>query len=747
MALSKLVFKPGINRDQTNYSSEGGWYSMDKVRFRSGFPEKIGGWEALTQVAYVGSARSINTWATSDGSELVGLGTSSKVYIAASTNLYDITPIRATFTSPATDNCFEITSGNPIVTVNIVDHGGQDGDFVSFSGVTGSPGGLADSFYNREFQIANASGSTFTITLADTPVSSSVGAGGTAITARFDIPIGNVRALAGYGWGAGTWSRGAWGSGTVVPIYEPARLIFQDTFNDDMIFNTRYTGSVETTEAELTDGFIYYWYYDKTFSNRAVLMSSIPGAIAVPTRVGKIMFTPNGHLLALGCTTYGFAQSPGAAITSITRGGTGNLTATVNTAAAHGLSNNDWVEMVGQSPVEYVGTYQVTVVDADTFTYQMVSAPATNAVTVGTYSINNYTGAYDALSIRWANVDPDLGPQPQQWEPTETNTAGFFRLTTGSEIVTGENARQETLIWTDSTISSLQPIGTDEVFSLQLLSSEISIISPNVVTQANNVVYWMGRDKFYSYSGRVDTLPCTLRQYIFQDINTTQADTFFAGTNNQFNELVWFYCSQNSEPIDRYVIYNYAENIWYYGTLNRTCWADASIIDYPVSASNGYLYLHEKGHDDGQPLAAPPLPINAYIQSADVDIDDGDKFMLIRRVIPDINFTDSTLVNIVTGESQTPEATVTVGVRNFPGAQQQYATANPEEFVNAEGEPLGRAVTSQYFTTAVINNYTNQVFIRARGRQMSFKISSNNLGTQWQLGMPRVDARPDGTRG
>jgi len=747
MALSTLVFKPGINRDQTNYSSEGGWYEMDKVRFRSGFPEKIGGWEALSQSPYVGAARSINTWSTTDGNQLIGLGTSAKFYVAVSTNIYDITPIRATFTSPITDNCFVITSGDPVVTVNITNHGGQDGDYVTFSGVTGSPGGLADSVFNTEFEIFDASGSTFKITLSEVPTSSSVGAGGTAITAAFQITIGNAQVTAGFGWGAGAWSRGGWGSGTSVPIFEPARLIFQDPFNNDLVFNTKYTGSVDTLDAAVTDGYIYYWTYSNSFGTRAGLLSDLPGAIAVPTRVGKVMFAPSGHLLALGCTNYGFAQANGATITSITRGGTGNLTATVNTASAHGLSNNDWVQMSGQSPVEYQGTYQVTVVDADTFTYLMPSAPASNAVTVGTYQINDYSGAYDALQIRWSNVDPDLGPQPQQWQPTGTNTAGFLRLTSGSEIITGANARQETLIWTDNTISSLQFLGTEEVFGIQLLSSDVSIASPNVVVQANNIVYWMGRDKFYTYSGRVDTLPCTLRQYIFQDINNSQSTIFFSGANNQFNELVWFYCSQNATAIDRYVIYNYAENIWYYGTINRTCWVDADVIPYPVAAHDGYLYLHEKGNDDGQPLAAPPLPIESYIQSADVDIDDGDKFMLIRRIIPDVNFINSTLVNPVTGASQTPEATITVGVRNFPGANQQYATAIPNEYENAEGQSLSRAITSQYYTTAVINNYTNQVFIRARGRQMSFRISSDTLGTQWQLGMPRVDARPDGTRG
>jgi hypothetical protein len=407
--------------------------------------------------------------------------------------------------------------------------------------------------------------------------------------------------------------------------------------------------------------FIYYWIFTSAFNTRAVLLSAIPGAVAVPQQVTKILFSPQGFLLALGCTNY----------------------------------------------------------DAT------AAAP-------------NYLGTFDPLLVRWANVDPDIGPEPENWQPTLTNTAGFLRLQAGSQIVAGLSTKQEVLIWTDISLTSLQFLGTSEVFGQSLIASNLSIAGPNVVVSANNVVYWMGNDKFYIYSGRVDTLPCTLRQYVFDNLNRTQKQIFFAGSNAEFNEVVWFYCSLNASEIDSYVVYNYSENIWYFGTIQRTAWIDAGVVDYPLAADHGYIYQHELGHDDGQPLNAAPLPINSYIQSADIDIEDGDKYMLIRRVIPDVNFTSSDLTNSVTGAPLVPEVTMTVGVRNFPGAVSSTT--------NAEGESTAEAVTVTGTTTATINQYTNQVFVRARGRQMNFKIGSTGIGVQWQLGMPRVDARPDGLR-
>lgn len=646
MPLSKLVFKPGINRDQTNYSSEGGWYESDKIRFRSGFPEKIGGWTVKTFEAYNGAARSLFNYTTSNGSELVTIGTNTKVYVNYGTTLTDITPLRVTYnsgTSPSTNNTIETTNTSTTVTVNLTGHGASTNDFVTISGST-SVGGIPDTDINAEHQITVINSNKFTFTVPTAATSTVASGGGTSIVMAFQISVGNNNVTAGYGFGAGAWSRGTWGSGSVTPVYLPARLIFQDNYYDNLIWN-------------IQDSNIYYWAYTGAYNTRGVLLSSVAGAVAVPQQVGKVMFAPSGHLLALRCTSY----DAGAA------------------------------------------------------------AP-------------DYLGAYDPLLIRWANVDADIGPEPENWQPTVTNTAGFLRLQSGSEIITGIRTRQETLIFTDKSVTSLQFLGTQEVFGLQELASNISILGPNVAIEANNIVYWMGNDKFYFYSGRVDTLPCTLRQYVFTDINLNQQQIFFAGTNNQFNEIVWFYCSSTANQIDRYVIYNYSENIWYYGQLERTAWLDSYIYNNPVATQNGWVYYHEDGHDDGQPLGAPSVPIASYIQSADIDIEDGDKYMLVRRLIPDINFTSSDQIDS-SGNTLTPEATVTVGVRNFPGAARVTT--------NVEGQNTYQDIIT---SSATINQYTNQVFIRARGRQMSFKISSDGLGVQWQLGMPRVDARPDGLR-
>jgi hypothetical protein len=661
MALSKLVFKPGVNRDQTNYASEGGWYETQLVRFRTGFPEKFGGWTVSNLNAYTDSARSIFSWSTTDGSNLLGIGTNSRVYVGSGTTLYDITPIYATYTTsttPSTNNCIGTTNTSKSVTVTLTGHGLTTGTYVTFSGIAGPTiGGIPVTEMNTTVQITVLDSNTFTFQATTTATSTTTGQGGTGITAVCYMPAGFPITTAGYGWGTSTWSRGTWGSGSTSPIFQPARLIFMDKFNNDLLFNTQY----DTVSG--TGGEIYYWEYNTSISNRAVLLNTVSGAVAVPQKVSKILFAPQGFLFALGCTNY----------------------------------------------------------DAT------AAAP-------------NYLGTYDPLLIRWSNVDPDIGPEPENWQPTVTNTAGFLRLQSGSRIVTAINTRQETLVFTNTSLTSIQYLGTQEVFGLQELSHNISIIGANALVGSNNITYWMGRDRFYTYSGRVDTLPCTIRQYIFTDINYTQSSLIFAGVNNKFTEIIWFYPSANSDEINRYVVFNYLENIWYYGQLERTAWIDSGVFNNPVALKNdvngnGWVYQHENGTNDGQPLGAAPLPITSYIQSADVDIDDGDKYMLIRRVIPDINFRGSDTNNEVTGAPIIPEADITVGVRNFPGAASSTT--------NAEGVSTSATIVT---ATATVDQYTNQVFIRARGRQMNFRIASDTVGTQWQLGLPRVDARPDGTR-
>ncbi len=729
MPLNKLKFRPGINRDRTDLAQMGGWYDGNMIRFRDGYPEKIGGWQAATISSYVGEATKLFVYSVDTGAELAGLATTKKIYIRAGTTLYDITPIRATYTTsttPSTDNCFTTnttagTEGQVLVT--LAGHGATTGDYVTFSGAV-AVGGITAVQLNLEFEVTVIDGNTFTIETAGTATSAATG-GGTGITAAFQINIGADASIAGYGWGAGTWSRGTWGSGATTPAIVNVRLVFMDNFNNDLIFNLN------------DEGPIYYWDYSAGFSVRAVLLSSIAGSIAVPAKTEKTLFSPSGHLLALGASAYDETSTAGVSITSITSAST---TATVTTGSAHGLATNDWVYLSGQTPLMYSGTYQITVTGTSTFTYTLLASTSSPAGTAGSYQAVDYTGGtFDPMLIRWADVNTDIGPKPEVWNPTLANTAGFLFVKEGSRIITGANVRQETLIWTDTSLSTLQFLGTAEVFGLQLLSGDTNIMGPNAYASVNNNMYWMGTDNFFIYDGRVNVLKCPLLRYVFEDINREQAQLVYGGTNKEFNEVIWFYCSGGASPstaIDRYVIYNYKDDIWYYGQLNRTTWIDAGISRFPLATSGGYIYSHENGPNDGQPLGAAPNAINSYIQSAFMDIDEGEYYMLTKRVIPDVDFTTSQTVNPVTGATIVPAVDMQVAVSKFPGG----ATSTTD----VAGQTLNRAVTT---TTATIDQYTNQVYVRARGRQMNFKISSDTVGTQWQLGDARVDAKPAGLRG
>lgn len=520
------------------------------------------------------------------------------------------------------------TNGSNQITVTLANHGALNGDYVLIQNVNSAVGGIPASEINTNHLISGVTTNTFIITT--TTAASSAASYSSPITFIFDIHAGVATGSFGYGWGAGGWSRGAWGSAFTLPIVTPPRLFSQDRFNNDLLFCIRNAD-------------IYYWEYDNTFATRAVLLSSLNGASDVPQLVGSILMSQQDrHLLAFGCTEY---------------------------------------------------------------------------------STNNY----DPLLIRWASQDA-----PEWWTPgnvTVTSTgalssAGFFRLANGSQIIKAVRTRQEILVFTDSSLYSIQYAGTEEVFiPPQEFADNISIISTNSAITVNNVTYWMGIDKFYAYNGRVETLSCTLRQYVFQDINLAAAPQVVCGTNEQFNEVIWFYPSRDSNEVNRYVIYNYLENLWYYGQLERTAWLDSPLRFYPQAAStSGWLFNHENGTNDDD------LPMQSYISSGDIDIENGDQFMLIRRIIPDVNFTGSS--------ANDASVDLTISPRNFPGSS--YATNN------AEGTGLTKAV--ELSTTVPIDQYTDQVFVRARGRQIRYKIESDGLNVQWQLGIPRIDTRPDGRK-
>jgi hypothetical protein len=641
MPLQKIQLRPGINRDTTNYSNEGGWFECDKIRFFSGFPQKIGGWVKTSPLSFIGVCRQLWNWITSFSDNFLAVGTNVKVYIEAGSVFYDITPVRTTLVSPATDNCVETTSGSTTVTINVTSHGCENGAYVTISGVTGDVGGVPDAQINKEHEITKIDSDSFTITVTTAASSTVASGGGTSIDIECQLNPGLAVTTAGYGWGIGLWGVPSWGLSSNTPIFLPQRDWFFDNFDNDLVMNIR---SEVNANGKAQGGPIFYWERGSSVSpstaldTRAVLLSGITlngvAPSAVPTSAMQIMVSQNDkHLLAFGCQPYAGAADD-----------------------------------------------------------------------------------YDPLLIRWSSQD-----QPNEWEPRQTNSAGFLRVSRGSAIVRAIATRQETIVLTDTHVYSLQFLGTTDVFGLQELADNISIISSRATVTANNVLYWMGTDKFYAYDGRVQTLPCTLREYVFKDINFDQSDQIVCGTNEGFTEIWWFYPSAGSNSNDRYVIYNHLTNIWYYGNLERTAWLDVASREFPIAASTpegsstGLLYTHEVGLNDDE------SPLEAFCQSSDFDIGDGDQLMLTKRLIPDVSFNTSTATN--------PEVTFGIRSRNFPGSAYTNNALNEKPVIEAS-----------------VDIYTEQVFIRTRGRQMALRVSSDGLNVQWQLGSPRIESRADGKR-
>lgn len=617
MPIQQLKLKPGINREVTNYSAEGGWYECDKVRFRNGFPEKIGGWERLSPFTYQGVCRALFNWVTLDGDILVSIGTNLKYYVEKGGGYYDVTPLRATvsLTDP-----FETTTGSPVVVVTDAAGGFEDGDFVTFSGAS-AVGGIT---LDGEYQLTLLSGTTYSVT-ADTNATSDATGGG-SVTAAYQINIGPAFSVPIVGWGAATWGAGTWGFGGSSTDLEPLRVWSQGNFGEDLVFGPRGGG-------------LYYWDASSGVSSRGVLVSSLGGASNVPTVQSYILISDTSRF--------------------------------VFCFGANELGSSD----------------------------------------------------QDPLLVRWSDQE-----DVTNWTPAATNQAGSIRFSHGSEIVTAIQSRQEVLVWTDAALYSMQYVGAGSgVWSSQLMGHNLSIASQNAVAYANGVSFWMGLGKFYRYDGRVQPLPCDVKRYVFEDFNETQYQQVHAGTNEQYNEVWWFYCSENSTEIDRYVVYNYVQDIWYYGTMGRTAWLDSDLKSNPVAAtySNNLVY-HEYGVDDKETATA--APISAYIASAQFDIDSGDRFSFIWRVLPDLTFTGST--------AEAPAATMTL----LPLANSGSGYNSP----TSEGGVNNAAVTRT--SVIPVEQYTGQIHTRVRGRQLAVKIESDALGVQWQLGVPRIDVRPDGRR-
>jgi len=718
MPLKKIMFRPGVNRENTRYAAEtmgaggsmavqnatAGWYESDKIRFRAGTPEKIGGWQRISTSTFLGVCRSLWNWVTLGLVNLLGVGTNLKFYLEKGGAYYDITPIRAT--STINNNPFALTASTT-VTVTDTAHGCITGDFVTFSGATDIGGvgtNVIASILNREFQVTVLSANTYTIQIAVVPNATALAGspgGGASVVAAYQINTGAAYALPSVGWGAGTWSTGPWGVGS--SSISSIRLWSQSNWGEDLVFGPR-------------GGAMYYWDATGTTSTRGVLLSSLGGTvtltIASPCVITLTEALPTGTGIQLATT----GALPTGLLTGTTyylenvQGLTANLSTTPGGAYINTSGTQSGVQSI--SVLEDVPKVQnlIFVADVNRFVFAMGCNDVGSAI-------------QDPMLIRWCDQESIL-----VWYPQPTNQAGSVRLSHGSRIVSAIQTRQEIVVLTDSTVYSLQYVGAPIVWSTQLLGDNISIIGQNAIAQASNVVYWMGVDKFYKYDGRVQTLRCDLRQYVFSDINLTQAAQVFAGTNEGFNEVWWFYCSNNSTVVDKYVVYNYLEDVWYYGTMGRTAWLDTGLRNYPVAATYSYnIVNHELGNDNNETSAS--LPIESYVASAEFDIDDGHNFGFVWRLLPDLTFRGSTTSN-------TPQVTISLIPMQNSGSG----------YYNPRSEGGSDQASVQRIATVPVEEFTGQVYIRVRGRQMVFKVSSDQLGTAWQLGAPRIDIRPDGRR-
>jgi hypothetical protein len=628
MALQKLQFRPGVNREGTDYSNEGGWYDCDKIRFRSGFPEKIGGWTQLSSSQFLGTCRSLWSWVDLSGNNYLGLGTNQKYYIELGGVYNDVTPY---IQSDVVVGPFTTVNNSATVTVTDISYTPNTGDYIVFANATA----VANVTINGEYAVNSVINST-SYTIVASNVANANATGGGTVTINYEYPAGGDIYTTGNGWGAGPWGRGTWGSAYTSGVGIQLRLWSNDNFGSDLVIAPR-------------GGPIYYLADSSGTGTRAQSLSSLANASAyagqyVPVATNQVVSSSiQKFVIAMGSNSY---------------------------------------------------------VSGD---------PAT---------------PFNPMLVRWSDQLNAL-----QWVPQITNQSGEFALTNGSFIMGARSTRQEILIWTDSALYSMQYLGAPYVWGFQILMDNISVMSPNSMVTVNNVTYWMGREKFYMYSGRVETLPCSLRQYIFEDLDKDQAFQVFCGSNEGYNEVWWFYVSNSSadNTIDKYVIYNYLDRVWYYGNLKRTAWLDSGIRPYPMAADyNNRILYHESSVDDNALSIA--APINAYIQSSDFDIGDGHNFGFVWRILPDVNFNGSNVNN--------PVVTMTIKPRQNSGTA--YGTSDNPAVVSADNY----GVSSLYN----IQEFTGQVYTRLRGRQMAFRIESTGLGTAWQLGSPRIDIRPDGRR-
>lgn len=622
MPLTPLKFRPGLVRDVPAYSSKGGWFDCNLIRFRLGFPESMGGWQRVFNDQYQGTIRSMHVWFNLQNARRMGIGSHLKFYLETGNAYYDITPIRRSVTLGA--DPFAITSGSNILTVTDTGHGATDNAFVTFSSATGA-GNVTAGVLNTEHQIATiVDGDTYTIVLPVTANTTDASFGGTP-AADYQINPGLDTQLGGAGWGAGAWNTETWGAEFGFNVEQVLRLWTQDNFGEDLIFNVR-------------DGGVFYWDNSSGLTARGVALEDLVGADSTtPTIARQVMVSDRDrHVIAFGANQGG-------------------------------------------------------------------------------------STAQDPMIIRFSDQE-----DPLTWTPTATNTAGDLRLGSGSRIIRAIETKREILVWTDAAMYSMKFIGPPFTFGIEQVSSAITTIGFNSYVAVEDNVFWMGRNTFFVYSGQVQELPCPVKEYVFDNINQAQLDKVFAGSNVEFSEVIWFYPSSGSDENNRYVIYNYQDNAWYFGELARTAWMDCCPEPFPVAAgTDNRLYYHESGANDGSTI--PPTPLNPYIESSPIDITEGENLMFISRFIPDVTFINS---ETVPGLGTQPRVDMTLQAQNFPGS----ALGNTQNALTVRQAAFP------------VEQFTGQVHIRLRGRSVRLRVESNQLNTRWILGTPRIDLRPDGRR-
>ena len=700
MPFSKIIFKPGVNRENTRYTNEGGWYESDKVRFRQGSPEKIGGWTQYSSTTFLGVCRSLWNWITLSAQNIIGLGTNLKYYLTIGNQYFDITPIRSTVTL---SNPVTATAGSSTITVAATSHGALINDFVTFSGAVGLGGNITAGVLNQQYQITsvpNVNQFTFTATATanSTDASGSPG-GGSAVVAAYQVNTGPAFQTPFSGWGAGTWGGGSWGNGQAVK--NNLQIWNAYNFGQNLLFGPRGSG-------------LYYWTAP-TLSARGVALNTTGGTVTItnssstgaPALITSTVNLPNNSSIQLGTT--------GALPTGLSTNTTYYVVNVLGTAFNVSLTQ-------GGIPISTSsagsGTQSISLLmDVPLFQNYLQVSDSSNFVIV--FGTNDYgSSTLDPMLIRWSDQQSTV-----VWYPDITNQAGSVRLSHGSQIVTAIQTRQEIAVFTDGALYSMQYLGPPYVWGVQLLSENTTIIGPNAAVLASGVIYWMGIDKFYMYDGRVQTLSCDLRRFVFQDMNYYQNEQVYCSTVEGFNEVWWFYVSGTGNQINSYVVYNYLEKNWYYGTMARTAWLDTTLQNNPIAATyNGYLLNQEDGVDDNE--TGTPAPIDAYISSSEFDVGDGDHFVFIDRILPDLTFSGST-----SGTSPITTMTLYALTDSGSGVTQTYNN--------------NVAYTAAYNIT---EEFTGQVYTRIRGRQMILKMESNKVGTTWQLGAPRFNMRPDGRR-